>query len=135
MKNSNLPMSREGIPQMDETSLLAEIKTSILNMQQQMQDTYSNLSKTDVVGVSPDGTIKIIMTATYTLKDIEINPSALAGANGKFSLAEFKERLVAAWKDLGEKIQKTTQNKTLELLQTMNIPDDIKNISLEDQGK
>ena len=41
MKNPNMPMSREGMPQMDEASLLSEIKNSILAMQQQMQETYA----------------------------------------------------------------------------------------------
>ena len=64
--------------------------------------------------------------------------------NGALSggVREFKWRVREAWKDLSEKIQKTTQSKTMELLQTMQIPDEIKNISApaeqpiiqEDQG-
>lgn len=135
MKNPNMPMTREGMPAMDENSLLAEIKNSILNMQQQMQDTYARLGETKVSGKSRDGLIEIVMSATYQFEDILINPRALADANGKYNLNEFKERIKDAWKDLSEKIQKTTQSKTVELLQSMNIPDDIKNITLDDEGQ
>lgn len=133
MKPTNLPMSREGMPSMDENSLLTEIKNSIVAMQQQMQDTYAKLGETKVSGKSKDGLIEIIMTATYQFEDIKIQPRAFADAAGKFSQKEFEYRLKEAWKDLSERIQKTTQNKTVELLQSMNIPEDIKNISLEDE--
>ncbi len=138
MKNPmNMPMNREGRSDMDENSLLAEIKNSIVAMQQQMQATYARLGETKVSGKSNDGLVEIIMTATYQFEDIKINPRAFADANGKFSQKEFEYRLREAWKDLSEKIQKTTQSKTIELLQTMDIPEDIKNISLEeeDEGK
>lgn len=132
MKDPNMPMSRDGMPQMDEASLLTEIKNSILAMQQQMQETYARLGEMKISGKSHDETIEIIMTATYQFEDIKINPRAFADAAGKFSQKEFEWRLREAWKNLSEKIQKTTQSKTIELLQSMNIPDDIKNISLED---
>ncbi len=132
MKDPNMPMSRDGMPQMDEASLLSEIKNSILAMQQQMQETYARLGEMKISGKSHDETIEIIMTATYQFEDIKINPRAFADAAGKFSQKEFEWRLREAWKNLSEKIQKTTQSKTIELLQSMNIPDDIKNISLED---
>ncbi len=133
MKPTNMPMSREGMPSMDENSLLTEIKNSIIAMQQQMQDTYAKLGETKVNGKSKDGLIEIIMTATYQFEDIKILPRAFADAAGKFSQKEFEYRLKEAWKDLSERIQKTTQSKTVELLQSMNIPEDIKNISLEDE--
>lgn len=136
MKNSNMPMTREGMPtDLDENTLLAEIKNSIVAMQQQMQDTYAKLGETKVSGKSNDGLIEIVMTATYQFEDIKINPRAFADAAGKFSQKEFEFRLREAWKNLSEKIQKTTQSKTVELLQSMNIPEDIKNISLEDEGR
>ena len=64
------------------------------------------------------------MTATYTFEDIEFDAAALAGG-----IQEFKWRVREAWKDLSEKIQQTTQSKTMELLQSMQIPDEIKGIS------
>lgn len=133
MKNPNMPMSREGMTtNVDENSLLAEIKSSILSMQQKMQETYARLGDTKVNGKSNDELIEIIMTATYQFEDIKINPRAFADANGKFSQKEFEWRLREAWKNLSEKIQKTTQSKTVELLQGMNIPEDIRNISLNE---
>jgi len=136
MKNpTNLPMTREGMLGLDENALLAEIKSSIVMMQQQMQETYARLGETKVSGKSRDELIEIIMTATYQFEDIKINPRAFADANGKFSQKEFEWRLREAWKDLSEKIQKTTQSKTVELLQSMNIPEDIKNITLEEKEK
>ncbi len=134
MKNLNAPMTRDGMPSMDEDSLLAEIRNSITAMQQQMQDTYARLGETKVSGKSRDGFVEIIMTATYQFDDININPRALGDANGKYSLNDFKERIKEAWRDLSERIQKTTQSKTVELLQKMNIPDDIKNLAMEEEG-
>lgn len=131
MKNLNMPMSREGMPEMDENSLLSEIKNSIVAMQQQMQQTYARLGETKVKGASRDGLVEIVMTATYQFDDIKINPRAFADAAGKFSQKEFEWRLREAWKDLSEKIQKTTQEKTVELLQGMNIPEDIRNIAVD----
>ncbi len=109
-----------------EDELLAGIKNSILDMQSQMQNTYADLSDIKLVGESHDKTVKIIMTATYAFDDIEFDEKALLGG-----IKEFKWRVREAWKELSEKIQEVTQNKTLELLQGMNIPDDIKKLSGE----
>ena len=108
--------------------LLDEIKSSIVDMQAQMQNTYSNLSEMKLEGESSDKTVKIIMSATYAFEDIIFTEQAFQGG-----IKEFKWRLREAWKNLSENIQKTTQQKTVELLQGMNIPDEIRNISIEDQ--
>lgn len=108
----------------DEQKLLDDIKTSIMSMQNQMQSTYMNLADIKVVGASSDKTVRITMTATYTFEDIEFDAAALAGG-----IQEFKWRVREAWKDLSEKIQQTTQSKTMELLQSMQIPDEIKGIT------
>jgi len=113
----------------EQEQLLDEIKSSIMDMQTQMQDTYANLSKIKLTGESHDKTVKIIMTATYGFEDIEFDEKALSGG-----LKEFRWRVREAWKNLSEEIQKMTQSKTMELLQGMQIPDDIKNLSIEDQG-
>lgn len=110
-------------------NLLDEIKNSIKGMQDDMQNTYKSLSGVEVTGKSHDGTVTIIMTATYNFVDIQFNESALQGG-----VKEFKWRIREAWKDLSEKIQQTTQERTLELLQGMDIPDEIRNLELEDQG-
>lgn len=111
----------------DSGDLLADIKSSIMDMQQQMQSTYSNLDDIKLTGLSHDKTVKIIMTATYRFEDIEFDERALQGG-----VKEFKWRIREAWKNLSEEIQKTTQSKTVELLQSMQIPDDIKNITVDD---
>lgn len=105
--------------------LLDEIKHSIMDMQQHMQSTYAALADEKITGSSHDGTVKIIMTATYAFEDILFGEEALKGG-----VKEFKWRIREAWKDLSEKIQKTTQSRTLELLQGMDIPDEIKNLDL-----
>ncbi len=110
----------------DEKKLLDDIKSSIMDMQSQMQSTYMNLADIKVVGESHDKTVRITMTATYTFEDIEFDAAALAGG-----IQEFKWRVREAWKDLSEKIQQTTQSKTMELLQSMQIPDEIKGISAD----
>lgn len=108
--------------------LLSDIKNSILDMQNQMQSTYQNLSDIKVSGESADKTVKITMTATYGFVDIDFNEKALQGG-----VKEFKLRIREAWESVVKKIQEATQNKTIELLQQMQIPDEIRNMSAPDQ--
>ncbi|MCX7125324.1 MAG: YbaB/EbfC family nucleoid-associated protein [Gammaproteobacteria bacterium] len=120
--------------------LLSDIQSSIMDMQSQMQSTYKNLADIIVSGESFDKTVKIIMTATYTFVDIEFTDKALQGG-----VKEFKLRIRESWENVVKKIQEATQSKTMELLQQMQIPDEIKNLSMptdqkaiekdEDQGK
>lgn len=105
--------------------LLSNIKSSIVDMQSQMQSTYQNLSDIFLSGESSDKTVKITMTATYAFQDIEFNEKALQGG-----VKEFKLRIREAWENLVKKIQETTQAKTMELLQQMQIPDEIRNMSM-----
>ncbi len=116
-------------PSNNDDHLLDEIKSSITDMQSQMQTTYSDLSDIKLSGESSDKTVRITMTATYSFEDIEFDERALQGG-----VKEFKWRIREAWKDLSDKIQETTQAKTVELLQGMNIPDDIRNLSIEDES-
>ncbi len=105
--------------------LLSDIKTSILDMQNQMQSTYQNLADIKVSGKSIDGTVEVIMTATYGFVDMRFTKEALQGG-----VEEFKKRVREAWENVVKKIQEATQAKTMELLQQMQIPDEIKNLSL-----
>lgn len=109
---------------MSDDDLLSNIKNSMMDMQNQMQSTYKNLAEIKVSGESVDRSVKITMTATYTFVDIEFNEKALQGG-----VKEFKTRIREAWENVIKKIQETTQNKTMELLQQMQIPDEIKNLS------
>lgn len=115
---------------MTDNKLLDEIKSSIMEMQAQMQSTYTGLADEVITGESHDKTVRIMMTATYGFEDIEFDEKALVGG-----VKEFKWRIREAWKDLAEKIQKTTQSKTMELLQSMQIPDEIKNISSKENSE
>ena len=108
--------------------LLSNIKSSIVDMQSQMQSTYQNLADIILSGESSDKTVKITMTATYGFQDIEFNEKALQGG-----VKEFKLRIREAWENLVKKIQETTQAKTMELLQQMQIPDEIRNMSMPEQ--
>lgn len=110
----------------DDNKLLGDIKSSIQGMQSEMQDTYKRLADLEVEGESNDKTVKIIMTATYNFVDIQFNEEALKGG-----VKEFKWRIREAWKNLSEAIQKTTQEKTIELLQGMDIPEEIRNLDIE----
>lgn len=105
--------------------LLEDIQNSIVNMQSQMQNTYQNLSTVIVQGESADKTVRITMTATYAFQDIEFNEKALQGG-----INAFKTRIREAWEDVVKKVQEATQAKTLELLQQMQIPEEIRNISM-----
>ena len=112
---------------MKDNALLDQIKSSIMEMQTQMQSTYTNLSDLKLTGKSHDETVTITMTATYEFVDIDFDEKALQGG-----MKEFKWRIREAWKNLTETIQKTTQSKTVELLQGMQIPDDIRNLSMDE---
>jgi len=120
---------------MTDNKLLSDIQSSIMDMQNQMQSTYKNLADIIVNGESADKTVKIIMTATYAFVDIEFTDKALQGG-----VKEFKLRIREAWENVVKKIQEATQSKTMELLQQMQIPDEIKNLSVpkdkdsDDQG-
>ena len=109
--------------------LLSDIKSSILDMQNQMQSTYQNLSDIKVSGSSLDESVKTTMTATYGFVDIDFNEKALQGG-----VKEFKTRIRESWESVVKKIQETTQAKTMELLQQMQIPDEIRNMSMQDQA-
>ena len=108
-----------------DNKLLSDIQNSIMDMQTSMQNTYQNLADIKVSGESSDKTVKITMTATYGFEDIDFNEKALQGG-----VKEFKLRIRNAWENVVKKIQEATQAKTLELLQQMQIPDEIKNLSL-----
>lgn len=110
--------------------LLSDIQNSIMDMQNQMQDTYKNLADIIVSGESTDKTVKITMTATYAFVDIDFNDKALQGG-----VKEFKLRIREAWESVVKKIQEATQAKTMELLQHMQIPDEIKNLSMPTEIK
>jgi DNA-binding protein YbaB len=107
--------------------LAGDIKSSIKNMQSQMQDTYAELGNIQIIGESSDKTVRITMSATYVFEDIEFDEKALQGG-----VREFKWRIREAWKDLSEKIQQTTQSRTLELLQGMDIPEEIRELPSEE---
>ena len=113
----------------DQNKLLDDIKSSIMDMQSQMQDTYKTLSDTKVTGKSKDGSVEIVMLANYTFCDIDFDKKALSDG-----VKEFKWRIREAWKDVTEKIQEATQAKTVELLKGMDIPEDIKSMPIEDQS-
>lgn len=105
--------------------LLSEIQNSIMDMQTQMQSTYQNLNDIVITGRSKDGSVVVTMTATYAFKDIEFSEKALQGG-----VKEFKTRIREAWESVVSQVQEATQAKTVELLQQMQIPDEIKNMSV-----
>tara|TARA_B100002051_G_C16678389_1_gene608365 strand:- start:132 stop:527 length:396 start_codon:yes stop_codon:yes gene_type:complete len=112
----------------EDKKLLDDIKSSIMDMQSQMQSTYNALSDIKVTGKSNDETVTITMFANYSFGDIDFDEKALQGG-----VKEFKWRIREAWKNATEAVQQATQEKTVELLQGMQIPDDIKNISVEEK--
>jgi DNA-binding protein YbaB len=107
--------------------LLDDIKSSIEQMQAQMQDTYQKLNVTRLTGESTDGKVKLTMTATYIFEDIEMDDDAFAEGP-----RELKWRIREAFRDLMKKIQERTQEQTMSLLQGMDIPDEIKNLGEKD---
>ena len=117
-------MSDNPIQPKDE-GLLKDIQSSIMNMQSEMQSAYQKLSEANIEDTCKNESIKIILTATYQLVDLKIEQKAFQGG-----IKEFIWRMREAWKTVLEAVQKTTQMKTMELLQGMSIPDEIKNMSL-----
>ena len=104
--------------------LLSEIQNSITDMQNHMQSVYQGLSEEHVMG-EHDG-VSITMTATYGFVDINFTEKALQGG-----VQKFKERIKLAWEAVVKKVQEKTQAQTLELLQQMQIPDEIKAMSAQ----
>lgn len=114
-------------------ALIDDIKSSIGSMQERMQSTFQQLSNTQLTGTSADGTVTVIMTATYEFVDIKFDEKALFGG-----LDKLKQRIREAWEDLSSKIKDTTQSQTSSLLQNMEVPEEIRNMQqqqaqLEDQ--
>ena len=118
------------LPTEADRRFLLDNKESITNMQQQMKAAYSNLADLKLVGEPHNKTVRITMTGTYNFEDIKFDERALQGG-----VKEFKWRIREAWKNLCETIQKTTQSKTIGLLQSMRIPEDIRNLSVEEGGE
>ena len=103
-----------------EKQLIDQIKNGIAGMQDQMKNTYQQLSSSDVVGRSnekPSPYVQIILKANYEFVDIQFEKNALDGGVG-----EFKFRIKTAFNDAIKQVQKITQEKTMQLLQGMNIP-------------
>lgn len=105
-----------------ENEILDKIKSSMTDMQKQMQSTYQGLEGVEVTGKSEG--VELTMTCTYKPVNLDIQPQAMQGG-----IKEFTHRVFQALRNACEQIQKMTQNKTMELLQGMNIPDEIRNIS------
>jgi len=103
--------------------LLEQIQKSMADMQQQMQNTYTGLQNVHAKG-EYEG-VTILLSCTYSLIDIDFLPQAMKGG-----ATEFKHRLRQAWSIACEEVQKMTQAKTMELLQGMNIPEEIRNMSM-----
>ena len=108
--------------------LISNIQDSVKQMQGKMTETYKSLSEKQEEGYSADKKVKLIMYADYQLRDIEFGKEALEGG-----VKEFKLRIHEAWKDVLAKIQKATQEKTMELLQNMQIPEEMQNLSIDEK--
>lgn len=112
--------------QQDEEKLLGEIQNSIKDMQDRMQDAYKNLQNRRAIGHSKDKRVTAEFTATYDFVDLDFNSDALEGG-----VDEFKQRIKEALKEATESVQKITQEQTMELLQNMQIPEDIRGMNGE----
>ena len=110
----------------DKGELLNKIQDSIVNMQGQFKKAYEQLSHEMITGESKDKTMKIIITATQQFRDCEMVQEALVGG-----FTAFRARLKEAMEDLFEKLTKTTQSRTLSMLQNMPIPDEIKDLPID----
>jgi DNA-binding protein YbaB len=111
-------------------NLLGKIQNSIVNMQGQFKKAYEQLSHEVITGESKDKTMKITITATQQFRDCEMVQEALVGG-----FTAFRARLKEALENLFEKLTQTTQSRTLSMLQNMPIPDEIKDLSLENKDK
>ena len=104
----------------DSASLMKEIEENMKNMKSSLEETFKGLDDEVFEGKSADGHFVVKMTGTYSLKEIDFDKQALQGG-----VSEFKWRINEAWKSLMEKIQKATQQKTMDLLGDMNLPPEL----------
>ena len=78
----------------DEEKLLGEIKNSISDMQNRMQDAYKSLQTRHATGHSKDKRVKAEFTATYDFVGLDFATDALEGG-----VDEFKQRVNEALKE------------------------------------
>lgn len=109
----------------DANSNIEQLKENLGAMQEQMKTTYGALAETMITGRSDDELVSIEMSATYKLGE----PGWLFDERAlKGGLQAFKQRLSEAWEDLNQNIQSTTQKQTMQLLQSMPMPEGIKDM-------
>ena len=108
----------------ESNELLSGIQSSVKDMQEQMERTYARLEKQMITGTSQDGTVEIDITATYSFGGIRFDKEALNGG-----IDAFKTRIEEAWTIACTKVQETTQSQTVELLQSMDLPKELQEIS------
>jgi DNA-binding protein YbaB len=106
-----------------EKDLIDQIKNSISGMQDQMKQTYQQLSSEDVIGKSsetPTPYVEVVLKANYEFVDLAFDKNALQGG-----VTEFKHRIKTAFNDAIGQVQKITQERTMQLLQGMNVPQNL----------
>lgn len=108
----------------NEDNILDELKKSMGDMQSSLEGAYKQMEEKELQGKSHDGTVTIIMTATYKFVDIDFDERALKGG-----VKEFKWRIREAWKNLTETITNTTQEQVMDMFKDIPIPESLQDLT------
>ncbi len=118
----------------EEQNMLEELKKSMGDMQTNLESAYKEMEEKELQGKSHDGTVTILMTATYKFVDIQFDERALKGG-----VKEFKWRIREAWKNLTETITSTTQEQVMDMFKDIQVPESLQDLAgtpaLEDDTK
>lgn len=111
-----------------------DIKSNLLEMQKSMAEAHDKLENTIITGsCNTVGTedklplVQISMTLTNKLDDVVVSPEAIEEGPRK-ARQHIREALI----DLFAKFRDATQSKTMELLENMDFPEELQNLSFDD---
>ncbi len=102
---------------------MEEFENNMKKMQADMEEAYRKLSDMQLSGASDDQTLKVVLSATYELIDIQFDEKALQGG-----MQEFQARIRQAWNTALKQVQQTTQSQTMELFKDM-VPEEVRQMA------
>jgi len=86
-------------------------------MQENMKRAQDELAKSEVVGESGAGMVKVTMTCNHNVRRVEIDPSLMGDDKDMV-----EDLVAAAINDAARRVQETTQEKMSSVTGGMNLP-------------
>lgn len=98
---------------------MKEMMEMAQKMQQSMKDAHEQLLKMNITGEAGGGMVKIVMNGRHDVKQVIIEPNAMA--EGRTVLQDL---IAAAVNDANRKVEKASQEKMLGLTKELGLPED-----------